>query len=125
MPADQRDLKRLARLAELREERPHPVVVGGAGRQQHGGEKPARRGAAHHDVVGVDVQGIPAEIVGRERDGIGGSHEIAIAEIDDGGVLAQARADDHTRIVRHVLVEDGLQQVGGQLARWQERHRVP
>jgi len=71
------------------------------------------------------VQRVPAELVGGERDRIRAGHQIAVAEIDDGRVLPHARPHDHPGVAGHVLVEDGLQQMAGQLADWQERHRAP
>jgi hypothetical protein len=97
-------------------------LVRGARGQQQRGEKPARRGAAHDDVVGVDVQRVPPELVGRERDRIAGDDKIPIADVDDRGVLADARPHDHPRIARRVLVENRLQQIAGKLPEWQARH---
>ena len=107
--ADERDLELVARLGELAEERAHAGLV---------------RGARYDDVVGVDVQRVPAELVGRERDGIARDDQVAIADVDDGGVLADARPHDHPRIARRVLVENRLQQIAGKLPEWQARHRA-
>ena len=108
--ADERDLQLLARLAELGEERAHRVLVGAALGQQQRGEEPAGRAPRTSDVVGVDVQRVPAEVVGGERDRIGGGHQVAVADVDDRRVLADARPHDHARIAGRVLVEDGLQE---------------
>ena len=125
MTADQRDLELLARLGELTEQRAHHLLVRRAGWQQQRGQEPAGTGPAHRDVVGVDVQRVPAQLVSGEGDRIGGGHEIAIAEVDDGGVLAHPRPHEHPRIMARVLVENGLQQIGRQLAGGQKRHRAP
>jgi len=111
-----------ARLCHLGEELLHVRFLTLALGQEHGGEKPARRRPAHGQVVGVDVQRVPAHLVGGEGDGIGRRHEIAIAHVQDGGVLADLRAHDHSRIGADVLAEESLEELGGKLAHGQRRH---
>ena len=110
MAADQRHVERCARLGELREQSPDDSLVGDGCRQQYGREEPARRGATHRDVVGIHRHRVPAQLVGGERHRVRGGHEVALAEIDNGGILAHARTDYHTRIVMiHVRLENGLE----------------
>jgi len=71
------------------------------------------------------VERVPAQVVGGEGDRVRGGDEVAVAEVDDGGVLAHPRPHDHAWIAADVLVEDRLQQVGGELPDWQDRHRAP
>ena len=47
--------------------------------------KSLRRG----DIVGVDVDRVPADILAGEGDGIGFGDQETVAAVDDGGVLAQ------------------------------------
>ena len=103
---------------------PEHVLVGSPLGEQQGSQKPARRRPAHDDVVGVDVQRVPAQVVGGKGDGIGGGDQVAIAEVDHGGVLAHAWPHDHPGIVAGLLVEDRLQQITGKLTDRQERHRA-
>src|SRR5262249_56183597 len=67
---------------------------------------------------------VAGEVVGGGRDGIGGDDQIAVADVDDGGVLAHARSHHDVGIARRVFVENGLQQIAGKLPEWQRRHRA-
>ena len=53
-----------------REDVLHQLRGGGALGQQQGGQEPARRRADGGEVVGVDVDGVPADLVGGEGDGV-------------------------------------------------------
>ena len=61
--------------------------------QQQRGQEPARRRARAGDVVGVDVHRVPADLVGGEGDRVGLGHQVALAQGDHGGIVAQARAE--------------------------------
>ena len=52
--------------------------LNGVGWEEEGGEEPTRIGAEAGDVVGVDVDGVAAEVLGGERDGVGGEDEVAV-----------------------------------------------
>src|SRR5438876_5953893 len=77
---------------------------------------------SYGDVIGVDLERVPADLVGGERDRVGGGHEIAVAHVDDRRVLTDLRTDDDAGIPERVLVEDRLQRLGTKLADWQELH---
>ena len=94
-------------------------------RQQQRGQEPAGAGAANGDVVGVHLQRVPPGGVGGERDRIRRRDQVAITQVDDGGVLSDARADDDAGIPDGVLVEDRLQRLGTELPDWQDAHARP
>ena len=52
----------------------------------------AARSAGGSDIVGVDVDRVPANLVGGEGDGIGLGHQVDPAHVDDRCVLAHLRA---------------------------------
>src|SRR5439155_141296 len=112
----------IARLVELVEERRDRGLGGRAGWKQERREEPTRTRAAYGDVIGVDLERVPADLVGGERDRVGGGHEIAVAHVDDRRVLTDLRTDDDAGIPERVLVEDRLQRLGTKLADWQELH---
>ena len=93
MAAHERDTHRRAGLRQLGEELLHVRLLALALGQEHGGHEPSRSGATNGQVVGVDVQRVPAHLVGGEGDGIGRGDEVAIAHVQDGGVLAHLRSD--------------------------------
>src|SRR2546422_726166 len=107
---------------ELVEERRDRGLGGRAGWKQERREEPTRTRAAYGDVIGVDLERVPADLVGGERDRVGGGHEIAVAHVDDRRVLTDLRTDDDAGIPERVLVEDRLQRLGTKLADWQELH---
>ena len=111
-----------ARRGELPEQRLDARLGRLALGQEHRGEEPQRARAAHGQVIGVHVQRVPARLVGREGDGIGRRHQVAIPHVDDRGVLAHPRTHHHARVLRHVLVEEALEQLGAQLAHRQPWH---
>ncbi len=124
MPAHERHAERSTRRAELREERAHRRLAGAPLGQETRGEEPPRRGPADGEVVGVDDQSIPAEILGHECDRVGGRDEVAVAHVEDGRILADARADDHAR-VRGVLVrQEVAQEVRPELAERERRRHA-
>ena len=112
---------------------------GGLGQQQDG-EEPAGAGAEDRHVVRVDVHGVGANPVGGKRDGVGGDDERAAADLEDGGVLAGLRPDEHLRVVAAQAVHEGgevgrRELAGGERSRHglyltakpaaRGRHRVP
>src|SRR2546425_528926 len=88
--ADQDHPELVARRVKLGEQRVDRGVGGGASRQQQGRQEPPRARAADRDVVRVDVQRVPSDLGGRERDGVAGRDEISVAQVDDGGIYADA-----------------------------------
>jgi len=122
VPAHERDADNRARLRHLGEELFHLRLVAPALGQEHRRHEPARLGAAHGEVVGVDVQRVPAHLVGGKGDGIGRGDEIAVAHVEHGGILAHLRSHDHARVGRHVFGEQSLEQLGGELAHGEKRH---
>ena len=44
------------------------------------------------------MNGVPPDVIGGERDGIGRDDEISVADVDDGRVLANLRADHEARV---------------------------
>src|SRR3989442_1413434 len=119
---DERHVELIARRVELVEERRDRGLGGRAGWKQERREEPTRTRAAYGDVIGVDLERVPADLVGGERDRVGGGHEIAVAHVDDRRVLTDLRTDDDAGIPERVLVEDRLQRLGTKLADWQELH---
>ena len=122
MAADERHVQLVTRRVELREERRNRRLGGRLGRQQEGREEPARARAAHGDVIGVDLERVPADLVRGEGDRVRRRHEIAVAHVDDRCVFTDFRTDDDAGIPERVLVEDRLQRLGTKLADWQELH---
>ena len=56
--------------------------------------------SAHRgQVVGVDLDDVPADEVRGEGDGVGLGGEVSVAEVDQGGVLASPGADDDAGVV--------------------------
>ena len=63
--------------------------------QQGGDEEPAGSRAHGGQVVGVDVDDVPADAVGGERDGVGlGDQAVAVAHADGADVAPDSGADD-------------------------------
>jgi hypothetical protein len=54
-------------------------------RQQQDDEEPQRARAEDGHVVRVDVHGVPTDVIGGERDGVGRDDEIPIASLDHSG----------------------------------------
>src|SRR5256886_6650587 len=119
---DERHVELIARRVELVEERRDRGLGGRAGWKQERREEPTRTRAAYGDVIGVDLERVPADLVGGERDRVGGGHEIAVAHVDDRRVLTDLRTDDDAGIPERVLLDDRLQRLGTKLADWQELH---
>jgi glutamate formiminotransferase len=122
--ADERHFHLVAGVLERAEQRGHRLVGGAALGQEERGEEPARPRAADGDVVGVHHERIARDVVGGKGHGIGGGHEIAVAEIDDGRVFTDAGTDDDAGISDGIPVEDRLQRVGTELPDWQDPHAV-
>ena len=121
-PPDERHLQLVARGVELGEQRVQRRVAGRSGGQEQRRQEPARARAAHHDVVRIDVERVPADLGGREGNGIAGGDEISVAHVDDGGIFTDPGTDDDAGILDLVLLEDRLQRVGTELADWQRLH---
>ena len=68
------------------------LLFGRAFGQQQRRHQPARRGAHRGEVVGVDLHQVPADQVSGECDRVGLGDEVAVAHVDQGGVLSGARA---------------------------------
>jgi hypothetical protein len=122
MAAHQRDTHRRAGLGQLGEELLHVGFLALALGQEHGGHEPSRSGATNGQVVGIDVQRVPAHLVGGEGDGIGSGDEVAIAHVQNGGILAHLWSDHYAWIGGDVLGKEALEELGGQLAHGQRRH---
>ena len=69
-------------------------------REQERRQKPARARTECGDIVGVDVDGVPAEALGGESDGVGLRHEVPVAPVNHRRVFTQARAEDDARRFR-------------------------
>jgi hypothetical protein len=109
------------------------VVNGSAVRalgHHHGGEKPQGPSAHHRDVVGVDVNGVPADAIGGKGDWIGGDDEPAPVHRDDCRVLAGPRANQQSGIPWSDAREHRFQVRRGELAgrqrigAWNLTHRA-
>ena len=109
VPAHERDVELVARRVEIREEPLDRVVGGPPLGQEERREEPARARAAHRDVVGVHLEGVARNVVGRERDRVRRRDEVAVAEVDDRGVLADLRPHDDTGVLHGTLVEERLE----------------
>ena len=70
------------------------------------------------------MDGIPADFVCGKGDRIGLGHQVAVTHVDDGGILADARPDDHARTRLDVTVDHRLQEIVRQFAEGQVRHRA-
>ena len=81
------------------------------------GEEPAGLGARGRDVIGVDVDGVPADFVGGEGYGVGlGNEDAVVGHGDYGGVLADAGADEYPGVGGRGGGEELVEEVGGELA---------
>ena len=77
-----------------------------AGGRSHGG-----------DVVGVDVDGVPAGLVGGEGDRVGLGDHAAVPEADDRGVLADAGRNQQALVLSGgVAGQQALEQLRWELA---------
>jgi hypothetical protein len=61
-------------------------------------EEPHGARSQHGDIVRVDVDRVPPDVIGGERDRVGRDDEIPIAGVDDGRVLANLRPNEETGI---------------------------
>lgn len=122
MAADQRHAELRARARELFEQQLHARLARAPVRQKERREEPERPRSPHRHVIGIDVERVPADLVRREGDGIGRGDEVAVAHVEDGSVLAYLGPHDHARVVRRVLAEESLEQLGPQFAYRQRRH---
>ena len=120
MAAHEGHALRLARGAELREERGDLRLGGTPLGKQTRGQEPARNRAAHGQVVGVDHHGVPAQILRHERDRIRRGHQIAVAHVEHGRVLTDPGSDDDPRIRHRVPGQELAEQGRAELA---ERER--
>ena len=115
MAADEGDAQGVAGLPDLAEDAFY-VGLGRAVRQQEGGHEPTWRASHDGDVVGVDLHHVPADEVGGEGNRVGLGDEVAVAEVDEGGVLPCPRAEDDTRIAHLNFGEEARQQVEGKFS---------
>ena len=98
VPAHQRNAQcRRRRRGVCAKDASHQRGRGLALGQQHRVEHPQRARAAGGHVVGVDIDGIPADLVGGKGDGVGLDDHVAVAHVDDGHILAHARPGDQAR----------------------------
>ena len=82
---------------------------------EEGGEEPSGLGARGGDVIGVDVDGVPAYLVGGEGDGVGlGDQDPVLGHGNDGSVLADARPDEDTGVGDRGVGEETVKEVGGE-----------
>ena len=77
----------------LLEDRLHHFRVRLALGQKQSGQKPAGRSAHRRDVIGIDLDRIPADLSGGKCDRIGFGNQISIAKGNDRGVFADSRFD--------------------------------
>jgi hypothetical protein len=66
------------------------------------------------------------EGIGGKGNGVRLGDKEAVTYVNDGGVLAHTRPNEHTRIRRHVLCQKGSQEGSRELTRWErdEIHTV-
>src|SRR5207244_7195073 len=97
---------------ELRKDLARRVLCRPRGEQQTG-LKPARARAHSRHVIRIDMDRVPTDLFGGKCDGISFGDQILRAEIDDGAVLAEARADQYLRVRRAVEGDTGLEKIDG------------
>ena len=83
-----------------------------------------RARAEDGDVVRVDVNGVSPDVIGGERDGIGRDDEISVADVDDGRVLANLRANQEARIAPGNIAKQRSQVLDWQFADWKNLFRL-
>jgi len=84
--------------------------VGFALREEQRHDEPAGLRAQAGDIVRVNVDHVPADLVRGECDRVRLGHEVPVAEVDDCGISAQPRAEDDPRIGgRQCMVEEADQ----------------
>ena len=124
MSTNQGDAERGTGRAEVVKQPPHvglfPLL-----RQERRRQQPARRRAQAREVVGVDVDGVPADAVGGERDRVAfGNEQPPITgrtkHVYHRGVGPNPWADDDTRIVLRQVCQERGQEIRRELA---ETHR--
>ena len=82
---------------------------------EEGGKEPAGLGARGGDVIGIDVDGVPAYLVRGECDGVGlGDKDTVLGHGNNGGVLADARPDEDTGVGDRGVGEETVKEVWGE-----------
>ena len=84
--------------------------------EQDGSQEPLGYTAGTRQVVGVDLNGVPADVVGGKGNGVGFSDEKAVAHVDDGGVFADLGAEEYTGVGYTGLGQEPLEELGRELS---------
>ena len=92
------------------------LLRSGALRQKQRGHKPFGSCAHNRKVVGVDLDQVPADQVGRKRDRVGLGHQVAVSEVDQRRVFAELGAEHDSRIADLYPTKQISQKIVGQLA---------
>ena len=98
VPPDQRDTQRSARLLQLLEDGAHRVRTRALG-QQHCRQQPPGSGSHDGEVVRVHLHQVPADQLRRKGDGVQLGHQVAVAHVYQGGVLARPGAKHDAGVV--------------------------
>ena len=124
----QGNAQRPAGVEDIQENPPRQLRRGAAFRQQQGCQEPARRCAERGDVVGVDMDGVPADALLGEGDGVGLGDKVFRPEVDYRGIFPVARANHHAGGRRRAAgAQEALQHCGRQFAYGKRRtsaHRL-
>ena len=95
---------------------------GTAFRQQQRCQEPTRLCAQRGDVVGVDMDGVPADALLGEGDGVGLGDKVFRPDVNDRGIFPVARANHHAGgRGRVALAQEALEHGGRQFAYGQRR----
>ena len=97
-----------------------PGVIGRKGdRQQRRRQKPAGDAAAGGNVIGVDLDGVPAGARRSQGNRVGGGDDEAAVHINDGAILAGGGAEQNAGVGGAGVGEEFGKQFGGQFANFQ------
>ena len=118
----QGNAERPASVEDIQENLLRQLPSGAAFRQEQRCQEPTRPGAERGDVVGVDIDGVPADALLREGDGVGLGDKVFRPDVNYRGIFPVARADHHAggrgRVAR---AQEALEHGGRQFAYGQRR----
>ena len=124
VPAAERDAQFLARGPHIGHDRLGEFGLRAALRKEHDDEEPQRARAQNGNVVRVDVNSVTPDVISGKGDGICRDDEIAIACVDDGGVLANLRSNEQARIMLWQMPQQRAQMLRWKFADWKNVLRL-
>ncbi len=117
MPSYQVNAQRVRGTTQLPKDLLHHARRCAALGEQQGVQHPKWRGAAGSHIVGVDMHGIPADLVRGKGDRVGLDDHIGATHIDDGHIFAHARTCDQPLMLNTPAPQEVIEEVERKLAR--------